>query len=182
MADFLTIQSPERDLLDFEGSDLYFDEPIDEAVAALLERAQQAQGPAEAEALLEEAFGRAPDDLTVIVALYRFRYFRHDYAGTLPMAAEAMAAAGRRLNVPADWRALTIEDIDRAGAISMPMLRFYLWALKGEGYLLTRLGHFAEAVEALEKLRLVDRADRLGGEALLALARERLRQDERIAP
>ncbi len=171
MADLPALRGAARDLLDFEGADLYFDEPMAAAVARLLERAQNAD-PVVALAALHEAFERAPDDLTVIVALYRFHYFRHDFAATLTLAETAMAAAGRRLNIPADWRALDIGDVERAGAISMPLLRFYLWALKGEGYVLMRLGRFGEAVSVLEKLRLLDRVDRLGGEVLLALARD----------
>jgi hypothetical protein len=94
------------------------------------------------------------------------------------MADRAMAAAARRLNLPADWRHLTAADIDRVGSTAMPMLRFYLWALKGRGYLLLRLGCYASAIAPLETLVGLDAADRLGARALLALARERLSPDE----
>ena len=60
----------------------------------------------------------------------------------------------------------------------MPMLRFFLWALKGQAYLLMRLARFADAVPQLEKLVELDRADRLNCAPLLALALEQLPNKE----
>ena len=162
------------DLLDFAGEALYFDEPSLPVVARLLAAAQSASVPDLARARLEEALRLAPDDLTVIVALYRFFYFQHDYAAALPVAERAMQAAGRRLNIPGDWRVLDVADIERSGRSSMAMTRFLLWALKGEAYLLMRLGRFGEALARLEKLTALDGADRLGTAALLQIARETL--------
>ncbi|MEZ5840254.1 MAG: hypothetical protein R3D02_07425 [Hyphomicrobiales bacterium] len=172
MAEPLRAPTAAIDLLDFSGEALYFDEPNLPVVAELIATAQAAPAPALARARLEEALRLAPDDLTVIVALYRFFYFQHDFAAALPVAALAMNAAGRRLNIPGDWRALKPADIERSGRASMAMTRFYLWALKGEAYLLMRLGRFEDAVAPLEKLVELDAADRLGGSGLLDLARK----------
>jgi tetratricopeptide (TPR) repeat protein len=174
MADAARQMAELPDLLDFDGGKLYFDEPTDAEAARLVARAGLAENIAQRASLLAQADALAPDDLTVIVALYRFHYFTHEFAACLAMADRAMQASARRLNIPADWRLLTAVDIERAGALSMPMLRFYLWALKGRGYLQLRLGRFGEATAALDKLVSLDVADRLNARALLALAREHL--------
>ena len=181
MAELATVhtEAPTVDLLDMSGTELYFDEPVAPEISALLEEARSGVEPETAEALLKEALLKAPDDLTVIVAIYRFYYFRHDFSATLEIADLAMQAAGRRLNIPGDWRALTAADIDRAGAANMALLRFYLWALKGAGYLLMRLGRMDEATLPLETLCRLDVADRIGGAGLLALARETIDSPDR---
>lgn len=176
MAEFVTAAEV-PDLLDFTGSKLYFDEPGDERAELLLEKAAGTDDLARRRSLLRQADALAPDDLSVIVALYRFTYFAHDFESCLVMADRAMAAAGRRLNIPADWRALAAADIERAASQSMPLLRFYLWALKGRGYLLMRLGRFSEAMAPLETLVALDFANRLNARPLLDLARETLSPD-----
>lgn len=161
------------DLLDFECEALYFDEAPGHAVAGLLETARKASDARTAERLLLQAHLLAPDNLMVMVALYRFFYFQHRYGQALVIADDAMAVAGRKLGLPADWRRLDHETARAAGRKDMALLRFYLWALKGRGYLLMRLGRIGEAVEPLEMLCGLDPDDRFGGRVLLALAREK---------
>lgn len=54
----------------------------------------------------------------------------------------------------------------------MPVVRFYLLALKGASYLELRLGRHADALQRLEKLVEVDEKDRLGGQALIDVTKE----------
>lgn len=172
-----------RDLLDFEGETLYFDVPLVSEAAQAIEAAREEQDAAQAEALLLRASALAPDHLSVIVALYRSYYFWHRHEDALRMAERAMNVCARRLQFPADWRTLTPADIARGAEQSMTTTRFYLWALKGAGYLLMRLDRLAEALDRLDKLCSLDPHDRLGAEALANLARERLtshNQPERV--
>lgn len=172
MAELAGMTEALPDLLDFAGGKLYFDEPQEDDVALLLAEAGRANDANERRTLLAQADALASDDLSVIVALYRFHYFAHEFDAGLAMADRAMVAAGRRLNLPGDWRCLTPADIARADGETMPMLRFYLWALKGRGYLLMRLGRFSEAIAPLETLVGLDIANRLNARPLLELARE----------
>ncbi|SNY92937.1 hypothetical protein SAMN04515647_3200 [Cohaesibacter sp. ES.047] len=163
-----------RDLLDFESGALYFDEAPEPIVAALLDKASNAATASDRVAALGDAQRLAPQDLNVIVALYRHHYFLQAFEEALVIADLAMREAGKRLNVAADWRLLTVDDVNRTSGEAMPMLRFYLWALKGRAYLLMRLGRFEEALGPLEKLIELDHANRLNCKPLLALTRERL--------
>lgn len=165
---------PATDLLDFEGEALYFDEPLTADVEQLIVTACDEQDPSRAEMLLLRASVAAPHDLSVIVALYRSYYFRQRLEDALQQAERAMAVCAERLGFPADWRDVMPAQIAQGAARSMPTTRFYLWALKGAGYLLMRLGRVTEALVCLEKLCALDLHDRLGGVALALLARETL--------
>jgi tetratricopeptide (TPR) repeat protein len=159
------------DLLDFDGAAMYFDDPVASAVEELLATAAAHYGDETAEGHLLRAYFLQPDHLTVLVALYRFFYYRQRYREALLIADRAIPLVADRLRIPRDWRDLTEADLGRAAQVSMTLTRFLLMALKGAGYLLLRLGAPLEALERLEKVAEIDSRDRLGVAELCALAR-----------
>ena len=76
------------DLLDFNGEAMYFDEPVTPRVEALLAQAAEhyGAGPEDtgAELCLLRAYFLEPEHLTVLVALYRYFYYRRQYARRWP--------------------------------------------------------------------------------------------------
>lgn len=165
------------DLLDFNGESMYFDTPIAPEVEALLRAAAERYGEPEAEQSLLRAYFLAPEHPTVLVALYRYFYYRHGYAEALLVADRAIRLAAARLGVAPDWRRLTKDDLGRAVLESMTLTRFLLLTLKGSGYLKLRLGDAAGALERLEKVAEMDTSDRLGISELVSLARARVTED-----
>lgn len=166
------------DLLDFDGEQMYFDLPVSPEVEALTNDAAAGYGEPEAEHCLLRAYFLEPEHLSVLVALYRYFYYRHRYADALIVADRAIALSSTRLGVPADWRSLGEADLGHAVLVSMTLTRFLLLALKGSGYLLLRLGDPAGALERLEKVAELDTSDRLGFSELLALARARVVEEQ----
>ena len=162
------------DLQDFEGQDMYFNSELPPKVVELIEQAAELYGEGEAEKPLLRAFFLAPEHLTVHVALYRFYYYQHRYQDALFIADKAMAVVREELKLPADWRELEKGHLGVASMQSMGMLRFYLLALKGAGYLNLRLGNIDAAIEILSKLVALDEKNRLGAEMLLSIAKERV--------
>lgn len=164
------------DLLDFSGEDMYFDRPLPPAVADLIDRAAEHYGSDEAELFLLRAWFLAPAHLSVLVALYRFYYYRQRYEEALIVADRSVAAAARELGLDlgpdGDWRRLHDADLGRAVTQSMTLTRFLLLALKGAGYLLMRMNRPAEALERLEKVAAFDSGDRLGLSELLSWTRQ----------
>jgi hypothetical protein len=71
------------DLLDFTGEDMYFDRPLSAEVEALIADAADRYGTDTAELSLMRAYLIAPEQLTVLVALYRFFYYRQRYPEAL---------------------------------------------------------------------------------------------------
>ncbi|MFD1692606.1 hypothetical protein ACFSHR_16955 [Azotobacter chroococcum] len=96
------------DLQDFDSAHLYFDELLAPEVAARLAAAAEQYAEGTAEQPLLEAQALAPDDLTVLVGLYRFYYYQHRYGDALQIARRALEVVGPGCCCP------------RAGARSMP--------------------------------------------------------------
>ena len=157
------------DLMDFGQATLYFDDPAGSEVEALIAEAGGCYGEQAAETLLYRAHFLAPQSLLVLVALYRYFFYQHRLPEGLLVAERALAVAGRRLEFPADWRALHPSYLGHGAMRSMGMLRFYLNVLKASAYLHLRLGRMEEGRARLLKLIEMDSHDRLGGKALLDL-------------
>ncbi len=155
------------DLQDFDGAGLYFDEPRQPRVAALLDEAsaQYATGTAEQPLLAAQAL--APGDLSVLVGLYRFYFYQHRHADALAIAAQVLQVVAPRLGLPCDWRALDSDCLARVAPDAIGLLRFHLLALKGAGYLSLRLGLFGEGKAMLSKVAELDADNRLGARLLL---------------
>lgn len=155
------------DLQDFNGSGLYFDEPLDPAVAAHLSAAAEQYAQGTAEQPLLAALALAPADLSVLVGLYRFYYYQHRYEDALRIAERVMAVVGPRLMLPPRWQALAASHLAVAAAQGIGLLRFHLLALKGAGYLNLRLGRFEQGKAMLAKVVELDSDNRLGARLLL---------------
>ncbi len=158
------------DLLDFQESSLYFDEPLAEQANTLIVRAAENYGESDVEPLLLKAYKLAPQHLVVLVALYRYYYYQHRLEDALKIAHEALAVSGKRLRFPTDWKQLTADHLGAGALVSMGMVRFYLLALKATGYLNLRLLKWQSAIDMLLKVSELDEADRLGTAALLEIA------------
>lgn len=162
------------DLLDFKAEDLYFDQPLQAEVEALLNEAAEAYADGDSELLLLQAYLRQPDHLSVLVALYRYYYYQHRLQESLMIAERVLSLVGARLELKADWRELRLADLGYAIQHSMTLTRFYLFALKGAGFLELRLRRPAQALERFETVLEVDSSDRIGVGPLRDLARSAL--------
>jgi hypothetical protein len=90
------------------------------------------------------------------------------------VAERVLVVFAKRLELPDNWREITELRIGSGVMISMALIRFYMLALKGAGYLEFRLGHYDSAIERLEKVAELDSRDRLGAKSLLNIARDAL--------
>lgn len=160
------------DLQDFDGSGLYFDDPLSPEVTALLTEASEGYAQGTAEQSLLAADQLAPDNLMVLVGLYRFYYYQHRYQETLNIAERVMNILRMRLGLPKHWTDLQTEQLPEAAQQGMGLLRFYLLALKGAGYLNLRLGHFEQGKTMLLKVAALDTDNRLGAQVLLDVLKE----------
>lgn len=171
------------DLLDFDTTELYFDEPLSLEISNLLHQASVSYEAGAAELPLLQAYLLAPDSLTVLVALYRFYFYQHQIQHALHIANLALQSSAKRLHIRVDWKSVTMGHLGEAVMRSMGLVRFYLSALKGSGYLCCRTGLYDEGIERLRKVASLDPSDRLGSAALLEVilsARELPQQQSRI--
>lgn len=155
------------DLLDFSDCKLYFEDPLPLAAERLIAQAASEYGEDTAELALLRAHLMAPDNLTVLVGLYRYYFYQHRLDDALMVAERAMQLSGRLLGLPADWRTLDETRLGSAAANSFGMLRFYLLALKAASVVLLRLGQIDASRDRLIKLAGLDCHDHLGAAKLL---------------
>ncbi len=155
------------DLHEFEGQRMYFDDPVSEPVQQLLDQAAHDYGEGDAEAPLLKARALEPDNLSVLVALYRFYYYQHQLEDALNIAGDVMAQVGPEIGFPRQWQALSFNHLANGVVASFTKVRFYLLALKGAAYLNLRLGRQDIAVAMLSKVVEFDSKDRLSARALL---------------
>ena len=126
--------------------------------------------PERAEALLLHAMHDAPDSEEVLVALYRFYFYRNELDKAVALAERCIAHGARDIGINSDWRQLGETTLDFSD-FTRPRHRFYLFALNAYGYLLARLGRKEEAELALSAVTRLDPTDRLGSRLLLGMVR-----------
>lgn len=164
------------DLLQFEAENLYFDEPINPEVQRCIDQAAASYGTPQAENLLMRAYFLEPEHPLVLVAIYRYFYYRHRLADALMIADRVLRVFAARLGLPSDWRDLNEVRFASGVLVSMTALRFYMLALKGAGYLELRLGHLDSALARLQKVAELDANDRLGAQALIHVVEQALNE------
>src|SRR5574343_1821670 len=94
------------DLLDFSDCKLYFEEPLPAEAERLIAQASSEYGEASAEYSLLRAHLLAPENLTVLVGLYRYYFYQHRLDDALVVAERAMQLSGNHLALPNDWQKL----------------------------------------------------------------------------
>lgn len=154
------------DLLELGADGLYFDEPGRPEADALIREASAHYGQPEAEQCLLRAYFLAPEQLSVLVALYRYYFYQHRLGDAFIVAERVLDVTGRRLDLPG-WNSIGRVALGEAVMRSMGLLRFHLLALKGSAVILLRLGHVDEARARLTKIAEIDERDALGVSALL---------------
>ena len=155
------------DLLDLEGQQLYYDEPMPEEVSRLIAQAASLYGSGKEEALLLRANFIAPNNLSVLVALYRCYFYQHRLEDAQRVAQRALTVVAEQVGFPDDWRLLNENELAHAVFKSMGLVRFYMSTLKAAAYLYLRLGDIKEGRERLEKVAELDPTDHFGARALL---------------
>jgi tetratricopeptide (TPR) repeat protein len=115
---------------------------------------------------LRAAWDAAPGHAAVYIGLYRFYFYKNRLHEALDVARDCLKKAALDNGLPEDWRAAKATDAE-FGSFDAILPRFFLFTLKGYGYLNLRLGHIDEGRAAIEKLLELDPGDKLGGKVLL---------------
>jgi tetratricopeptide (TPR) repeat protein len=155
------------DLQDFKGQMMYFDTPLPDGIDELLNLASESYGEGDAEEYLQQAYRLAPNNMTVLVALYRFFYYQQRLPEAIDIAYQVMAGVAPIIGFPDHWRKLQFKHLAYGVMESFTLVRFYLLAVKGAAFMNLRIGNIAEGVEMLNKVVEFDSNDRLGARALL---------------
>lgn len=131
----------------------------------------------EALAHLEAAWRAAPGHAAVYIGRYRFYFYKNRLREALAVARDCLKKAALDLGLSENWREAKAGDAD-FGSFDAILPRFFLFTLKGYGYLQMRLGDLEEGRAAVEKLLELDPADKLGGKVLLNVLERQIHGDE----
>jgi Flp pilus assembly protein TadD len=129
-----------------------------------------------AEDHLRRAEKIAPDHFAVLIALYRFYFYKGRCEEARAIARTCISKAAREKNMPADWRDARASDAD-FGDFEDIIARFFMFSLKGYAYLNMRLGDFQESRAAIVKLLELDAGDKINAR-LLADILDRAESDD----
>jgi tetratricopeptide (TPR) repeat protein len=121
-----------------------------------------------AEQHLREARRIAPSHPAVLIALYRFYFYKGRLAEALSIAEACLLRAAIENSLPLDWRNSTADGAEFSNFEAL-WPRFFMFVLKGYAYLNLRLGDLEEGREAALKLLELDPADKVGAAVLLAV-------------
>jgi len=119
---------------------------------------------------LREARGIAPEHAAILIAFYRYYFYKGRLEEALEVARTCLVKAaidiGLGPHLIDNWRQVRRNDavFDSYEAV---LPRFYLFTLKGYAYLQMRLGNFAEGRDAVLKLLELDPGDKIGATVLL---------------
>ncbi|PTW51545.1 hypothetical protein [Rhodovulum kholense] len=125
---------------------------------------------------VEAALEAAPDDLNIRLGAYRFYFYAHRFAEAIPQAEAILAQTARRLNIPADWRAVGPADAAFSAPETAPGL--YLQALIALAYCHMRLGDMTRGWACLDKALTLDPTDRFAAYRLVRAADPPAEEDE----
>lgn len=130
-----------------------------------------------AERHLFQAQALAPGHAAVLIALYRFYFYKGRLADALEVAQRCLVKAARDNRLNPDWRRVQRGEAE-FGSYDAILPRFYLFTLKAYGYLQMRLGRLEESHAALTKMLELDPSDKLNPTLLLKVLAGHGREDE----
>lgn len=135
------------------------------------------QHDAIAESHLFQAQALAPGHAAVLIALYRFYFYKGRLGDALEVALRCLVKAARDNRLSEDWRRVQRGDAEFSSYDAI-LPRFYLFTLKAYGYLQMRLGRLEESDAALKKMLELDPSDKLNAAVLLQVLARHGREDD----
>lgn len=130
-----------------------------------------------AESHLFQAQALAPGHAAVLIALYRFYFYKGRLTDALDVARRCLVKAARDNRLSEDWRLVKRGEAE-FGSYDAILPRFYLFTLKAYGYLQMRLGRLDESHAALAKMLELDPSDKLNATVLLQVLARHGREDD----
>ena len=135
------------------------------------------QNDAVAESHLFQAQALAPGHAAVLIALYRFYFYKGRLSEALAVADRCLVKAARDNRLNADWRQVRRGDAEFSSYDAI-LPRFYLFTLKAYGYLQMRLGRLEQSHDALTKMLELDPSDKMNATVLLQVLARHGQEDE----
>lgn len=141
----------------------------------LILAAKSWENTAESENYIQQALAKTEDNTDVLIAAYRFFYYKSNYPLALQMAMRVTAKIKLVENLPDEWEQLKPILLSRKDD---PLIRLYLNAYAASGLVLAKLGEIEQAKEISAKVKEVDDKKEFGGGIIFDILTRPPEEDE----
>ena len=141
----------------------WFDVPEDIKNLLIL-AAQTWENTSESEKYIQQALTKAGDNTDVLVAAYRFFYYKNNYSLALQTAIKVLDKIKEAEKFPEEWEQLQPILLNRQ---EDPQVRLYLNAYAASGLVLAKLGEIEEAKKISTRVKEIDQKNNFGSGILL---------------
>ncbi len=143
----------------FSGFDV-----ADDVKELLILAAQTWENTEESTKYMQQALVKTGDDTDVLVAAYRYFYYKNNYILALTTAEKITAKIKKGESLPDIWEELEPILVKRH---EEPQIRLYLNAYAASGLVLAKLGQIEQAKEISTRIKGIDEKNNFGAGILL---------------
>ncbi|MCP6763119.1 MAG: hypothetical protein NHB32_31075 [Fischerella sp. CENA71] len=127
------------------------------------------------EKYMHQALAKTGDNIEVLVAAYRYFYYKYNYQMALQTAVKVIDKIKEAEKLPDDWQQLQPILIKRK---EDTQIRLYLNAYAASGLVLAKLGELEKAKEISTKVKSIDDKNNFGAGILLDILTRPAEEDE----
>jgi tetratricopeptide (TPR) repeat protein len=130
----------------------------------LILAAQSWENTSESEKYIQQALAQTGENTDVLVAAYRFFYYKNNYCLALQTTVKLLDKIKELEKFPDDWEQLKPILVNRK---QDPQIRLYLNAYAASGLVLAKLGEIEQAKEISTRVKQIDEKNDFGAGILL---------------
>ncbi len=138
----------------------------------LIVASQNWENPLKAEDCINKALAKTGDNTDVLVAVYRYFYYKNNYLMALQIAAKIIDIIKKSEKLPDSWEQLKLILMVRK---EEPKIRLFLTAYAASGLVSAKLGEIEQAKEISTQIKEIDDKNEFGSALLLDIL---TREDE----
>ncbi|MTJ20694.1 hypothetical protein FJR06_04850 [Dolichospermum sp. UHCC 0352] len=136
----------------------------DDVKELLILAAQTWENTEESTKYMQQALAKTGDNTDVLVAAYRYFYYKNNYVLALTTAEKITAKIKKAESLPDNWQELKPILVKRH---EESQIRLYLTAYAASGLVLAKLGKIEQAKEISTKIKSIDDKNDFGAGILL---------------
>ncbi|MBN3958539.1 hypothetical protein [Nostoc sp. NMS8] len=141
----------------------------------LILAAQNWENTSESEKYIQQALAQTGDNTDVLIAAYRFFYYKNNYSLALQTTSKLLDKIKEVEKFPDDWEQLKLILVNRK---EDPQIRLYLNAYAASGLVLAKLGAIEEAKEISTRVQQIDDKNDFGSGILLDILTRPAEEDD----
>lgn len=122
------------------------------------------ENTSESENYINQALAKTEDEPDVLVAAYRYFYYKNNYLMALQIAVRVIKKIKQTERLPDDWAQLKPILVNRK---EEPKIRLYLNAYAASGLVLAKLGEIEQAKEISIQVKEIDEKNDFGATIIL---------------